>query len=214
MNSQNDEETPFPEWSNFLGTREQTAKFVQKVVKRSGDVVNYDRNKIQNAIQKAIVAVEKYEDREKAEYLTDAVEEKLRLLQAGRHKNSIPAIEEIQDIVETVLIENKEVPIAKAYILYREHHSAIREARAQSIDVKKTIENYLRRNDWRVNENANINFSLGGLILHNSGSMTSHYWLNTVYPKEIANAHRSCAFHIHDLSMLSGYYRGAWRGKR
>lgn len=118
----------FPEWKSFLGTSQdkETENFIKSVVKRSGSVVEYDRSKIEKAIGKAIEAVEKYPDPEKSARLTDAVEEKIRLLLAGRRAHSIPAIEEIQDLVENALIENKEVEIAKAYILYRAHHEAIR----------------------------------------------------------------------------------------
>jgi ribonucleoside-triphosphate reductase len=136
------------------------------------------------------------------------VEEKLRLQLAGNRAHSIPAIEEIQDIVESVLIENKEVEVAKAYILYRARHEAVRDAKNLMVDINKTMDGYLGQSDWRVNENANVNFSLGGLILHNSGTITANYWLNNIYSKEVAEAHKTCAFHIHDLSMFSGYCAG------
>lgn len=200
----------FPEWSNFLGSKqdESARLFLRNVVKRSGEVENYDRSKITVAIGKAIEAVEKHQNPDKAEELTDLVEEKLRLLMAGRHEHSIPAIEEIQDIVESVLIEAKEVPIAKAYILYRAKHDAIRDTKNLMLDINATMDGYLGQSDWRVNENANVNYSLGGLILHNSGTITANYWLKNIYSKEIANAHKTAAFHIHDLSMFSGYCAG------
>ena len=127
---------------------------------------------------------------------------------AGARAHSIPAIEEIQDIVESVLIENKEVEIAKAYIIYRARHEAMRDTKSLMLDINKTMDGYLGQNDWRVHENANVNFSLGGLILHNSGTITANYWLNNIYSKEIADAHRTAAFHLHDLSMFSGYCAG------
>ncbi len=200
----------FPEWKNFLGTSKdaETAHFLTKVVKRSGEIAEYNRKKIEAAIGKAIQAVEKHENPEKAEKLTDQVEERLRLLLTGQRTHSIPAIEEIQDIVETVLIENKEVEVAKAYILYRAQHDAMRDAKSLMIDINKTMDGYLGQSDWRVNENANVNFSLGGLILHNSGTITANYWLNNIYSKEVAEAHKTAAFHIHDLSMFSGYCAG------
>ena len=203
-------QSDFPEWRSFLGNKvenEQTM-FIRHVVKRSGEVSDYDRNKIFTAIGKAIEAVEKRNNPDKAEMLTDAVEERLRLLMAGRHEHSIPAIEEIQDIVETVLIENHEVAVAKAYILYRAKHEAIRDAKKLMLDINATMDGYLNQSDWRVNENANVNFSLGGLILHNSGTITANYWLRNIYSKEIADAHKTAAFHIHDLSMFSGYCAG------
>ena len=200
----------FPEWRSFLGNSSdsETKGFLKSVVKRSGEITAYDRTKIEAAIDKAIEAVEKHNDPEKAAKLTDMVEEKLRLLLAGNRVHSIPGIEEIQDIVESVLIENKEVEVAKAYILYRARHEAMRDAKSLMIDINKTMDGYLAQSDWRVNENANVNFSLGGLILHNSGTITANYWLNNIYSKEIAEAHKTAAFHIHDLSMFSGYCAG------
>lgn len=204
------EQSVFPQWKSFLGKSgdEETKSFIKSVVKRSGDIVSYDRKKIEKAIGKAIQAVEKFANPDKAAALTDSVEEKLRLLMAGRRAHSIPAIEEIQDVVESALIEAKEVEVAKAYILYRARHEAVRDAKSLMLDINKTMDGYLAQSDWRVNENANVNFSLGGLILHNSGTITANYWLNNIYSKEIADAHRSAAFHIHDLSMFSGYCAG------
>ncbi len=200
----------FPEWRSFLGNSSdsETKGFLKSVVKRSGEIADYDRTKIESAIGKAIEAVEKRKDPDRAAQLTDMVEEKLRIQLAGNRAHSIPAIEEIQDIVESVLIENKEVEVAKAYILYRARHEAMRDAKSLMIDINKTMDGYLAQSDWRVNENANVNFSLGGLILHNSGTITANYWLNNIYSKEIAEAHKTAAFHIHDLSMFSGYCAG------
>ena len=200
----------FPEWRSFLGSSSdsETKGFIKHVVKRSGEIADYDRTKIEKAIEKAIEAVEKQKDPDRAAALTDLVEEKLRLQLAGTRAHSIPAIEEIQDIVETVLIEQNEVEIAKAYILYRARHEAVRDAKNLMIDINNTMDGYLGQSDWRVNENANVNFSLGGLILHNSGAITANYWLNNIYSKEIAEAHKTAAFHIHDLSMFSGYCAG------
>ncbi len=198
----------FPEWKSFLNSDSRTQEFVRQVVKRNGTIENYDRKKIENAIEKAIEAVEKHTDEDKAVKLTDMVEEKLKVLLDGRRAHSIPAIEEIQDIVETVLIEAKEVEIAKAYIIYRERHNALRNTKKLMLDINETMDGYLAQSDWRVHENANVNFSLGGLILHNSGTVTANYWLKNIYPEEIANAHKTAAFHIHDLSMFSGYCAG------
>jgi ribonucleoside-triphosphate reductase len=200
----------FPEWKNFLGTSKdpETASFIRNVVKRSGEITAYDREKIEHAIDKAISAVEGHTDPDRAKALTDRVEEELRLMMAGRHAHSIPAIEEIQDVVETVLIKEHEVAIAKAYILYRARHEAIRDTEKLMLDIDDTMNGYLSQSDWRVKENANVNFSLGGLILHNSGTITANYWLKNIYPEEVAEAHRTAAFHIHDLSMFSGYCAG------
>lgn len=204
------EQSVFPEWKKFLGNSsdEETKGFIKFVVKRSGEIAPYDRTKIETAIEKAIEAVEKNKDPDRAAKLTDKVEENLRLQLAGKRAHSIPAIEEIQDIVETVLIESREVEVAKAYIIYRSNHEATRNAKKLMININNTMGGYLGQSDWRVNENANVNYSLGGLILHNSGAITANYWLNNVYTKEIAEAHKTCAFHIHDLSMFSGYCAG------
>lgn len=204
------DQSVFPEWSKFLGNDKDTEQVmvIKHVVKRSGEIRDYDRSKISGAIGKAIEAVEKKENPQKAEELTKAVEAQLKAFMATRHANSIPAIEEIQDVVESVLIEKGEVQVAKAYILYRARHEAIRDAKSLMLDINATMDGYLSQSDWRVNENANVNFSLGGLILHNSGTITANYWLKNIYSKEVAEAHQSAAFHIHDLSMFSGYCAG------
>lgn len=185
---------------------------LKQVIKRSGNPEPYNRQKIEKAIGKAFLAtgtsLRDDSGADKAVAYTDAVEEKIKLLVQKRHRNSIPAIEEIQDIVETVLIEKKEIEAAKAYILYRAQHEAIRDAQKLMLDISTTMDGYLSRSDWRVNENANVNFSLGGLILHNSGTVTANYWLKRIYPREIADAHINADFHIHDLSMFSGYCAG------
>ncbi len=204
------EQSVFPEWRAFLGSNQdaETRNVIKSVVKRSGEVAPYDRKKIETAIDKAIQAVEKHFDPDRASALTDLVEERIRLQMAGNRANSIPAIEEIQDIVESVLIENKEVEVAKAYIIYRARHEAMRDTKTLMLDINRTMDGYLAQSDWRVHENANVNFSLGGLILHNSGTITANYWLNNIYSKEIADAHKHAAFHLHDLSMFSGYCAG------
>lgn len=204
------EQSVFPEWRAFLGSSQdsETKNVIKSVVKRSGEVAPYDRKKIETAIGKAIQAVERHLDPDRASALTDLVEERIRLEMAGNRAHSIPAIEEIQDIVESVLIENKEVEVAKAYIIYRARHEAMRDTKNLMLDINRTMDGYLAQSDWRVHENANVNFSLGGLILHNSGTITANYWLNNIYSKEIAEAHKHAAFHIHDLSMFSGYCAG------
>jgi ribonucleoside-triphosphate reductase len=200
------------------------------VVKRSGEVRPYDRSKIKNAISKAFIAVagDKRGGRavnaagtaahkgnktgdvnnKKIEAITSRVEEMIEEMMASRHEKSIPAIEEIQDLVENALIEAKETAVAKAYILYRAKHDAIRDTKKLMLNIDETMDGYLKQSDWRVNENANVNFSLGGLILHNSGSITANYWLKNIYTPEISDAHRNADFHLHDLSMFSGYCAG------
>ncbi|GHV16089.1 anaerobic ribonucleoside triphosphate reductase [Spirochaetia bacterium] len=185
---------------------------IRNVVKRSGEVEAFDRSKIYSAVSKAFSAAEPEiagaELREKAEAVTSRVEGLITALMMGRHPNSIPAIEEIQDLVENALIDARETATAKAYILYRAKHEAMRDAKKLMLDIDSTMDGYLKQSDWRVNENANVNYSLGGLILHNSGSITANYWLKNVYTAEIACAHRNADFHIHDLSMFSGYCAG------
>jgi ribonucleoside-triphosphate reductase len=185
---------------------------IRNVVKRSGEIERYDRKKIYNAVGKAFDAavpgITEDELRAKTERIAGRVEEMIGELMTVRHPNSIPAIEEIQDLVENALIEAKETATAKAYILYRARHEAIRDAKKLMLDIDSTMNGYLRQSDWRVNENANVNYSLGGLILHNSGSITANYWLKNVYTPEIARAHREADFHIHELSMFSGYCAG------
>ncbi len=197
-------------WEEFLGRVNGRAAegVIGKVVKRDGRIEQYDRGKIYNAVAKAIRAVKGDIDDDLAEKLTRKTEEKLEKFMDGRHPNSVPAIEEIQDLVESVLIEAKEVDLAKAYILYRARHEVIRDTKKLMLDINATMDGYLSQSDWRVNENANVNFSLGGLILHNSGTITANYWLKNIYPESIASAHINADFHIHDLSMFSGYCAG------
>jgi ribonucleoside-triphosphate reductase len=190
---------------------------IKQVVKRSGALEAYDRGKIWSAVSRAFDAVGKAapggspapEERDRrVEAVTRRVEALVEAMMEGRHPNSIPAIEEIQDLVESALIEKQETAVAKAYILYRARHEARRDLKNLMLDIDSTMDGYLMQSDWRVNENANVNYSLGGLILHNSGSITANYWLKNIYPPEIAAAHRDADFHIHDLSMFSGYCAG------
>ncbi len=209
MEEKTTNQTVFPEWKSFLGTMEKAKpEILRSVVKRSGEIEAYNRKKIEKAINKAISAVEGSPNDEKAAFLTDKVEEKLKNIMASRYAHSIPAIEEIQDIVELVLIEQKEASLAKAYILYRAKREAVRDAESLMLNINSTMDGYLSQSDWRVKENANVNFSLGGLILHNSGTITANYWLKNIYTPAISEAHITAAFHIHDLSMFSGYCAG------
>ncbi|MCP5452850.1 MAG: ribonucleoside triphosphate reductase [Spirochaetaceae bacterium] len=195
----------FPEWRSFLKTEDGQGRYVAK---RSGSVERYDRSRIESAIEKAFKAVKGVADKDLVQRIAADVESRLAMLLSGRHPNSIPAIEEIQDLVETALIDAKEAQVARAYILYRAKREAVRDAQRLMLDINTTMDGYLAQVDWRVKENANVNYSLGGLVLHNSGTVTANYWLKNIYPEEIAEAHREADFHIHDLSMFSGYCAG------
>ncbi len=179
-------------------------RMISSIRKRNGEIVAYDNFKIANAIFKAAEAAGET-DFGVAIALGKKVEEKI----AERfHPKSIPAVEEIQDIVEKMLMDEGHGRIAKSYILYREQHRRLREAKSLFLDIENTMNGYLNQKDWRVNENSNVDYSLGGLILYNSGAITANYWLNNIYSHDIAEAHRNGDLHIHDLSMFSGYCAG------
>jgi ribonucleoside-triphosphate reductase len=201
-------------WKQFLGEHNGHTIPVRNVVKRDGRIERYDRSKIEAAVANAFEAEGISAETVGADAgrrvtaVVDAVEARLATFMRSRHPNSVPAIEEIQDLVETALIEANEARVAKAYIIYRARHEAIRDTQKLMLDINTTMDGYLSQSDWRVNENANVNFSLGGLILHNSGTITANYWLKNIYPEAVAEAHQKADFHIHDLSMFSGYCAG------
>jgi anaerobic ribonucleoside-triphosphate reductase len=177
---------------------------IQTVRKRDGKLVPFSISKITDAIFKAAESVggDNFTESERVAHLTEkAIKERF-------HVNSIPAVEEVQDIVEKVLIKDGHAAVAKAYILYREQHRRIRSKKDLLLDIERTMDGYLKQSDWRVNENSNVNYSLGGLILHNSGAVTANYWLENIYTRDISDAHKSGDMHIHDLSMFSGYCAG------
>lgn len=176
---------------------------VSRIIKRNGEIVDFVPGKIQNAITKAVLAVGG-EDLETPKELTKLVVDQIN----KKYSNSIPGVEDVQDIVEKILIEEGRAKVAKAYILYREKRSEIRYDKNITIGVEKTISEYLNKVDWRVNANANQEYSLGGLILNTSGKVTANYWLSHIYPADVASAHRNADFHIHDLDMFSGYCAG------
>lgn len=172
-------------------------------MKRDGTVVDFDRKKIENAIFKAAKAVGG-SDYSIAEKLTDQVIEILE----QKFGYSIPHVEDIQDIVEKVLIENGHAKTAKAYILYRKQHQDMREFKNLFLDIENTVDQYIGKMDWRVNENSNMSYSLQGLNNHISTAVISKYWLNKIYPKEVAEAHINGDFHLHDLGVLGVYCCG------
>ncbi len=176
---------------------------ISKLIKRSGEIVDFDQDKIGKAIYKAGLAVG-IDDRHLAKKLTDQVT--MRLNQKF-HKNSIPAVEEVQDIVEEILIENKLIKIAKAYILYRDQHRQLRDINTSTSD-DKLLEDYLGRADWRLKENSNMSFSVQGLNNYIASSISARYWLNKMYPENIRQAHINGDIHIHDLGLLAPYCCG------
>lgn len=175
-----------------------------RIVKRGGEIVDFNIKKIQTAMRKAFEATKTPIDDSVLDMLT------LRVCAdfSTKVKDELINVEDIQDSVEVVLIQAGYVSVAKAYILYRKNHESIRDIQATVINYKKTMDDYLKVNDWRVKENSTVTYSVGGLILNNSGALTANYWLSEVYDKEIADAHRNADIHIHDLSMLTGYCAG------
>jgi len=174
-----------------------------EVVKRDGSLRPFDAAKIHSAVVRAGAATAEYGS-ETALALT---QQALATL-AGRYRARPPSIEQIQDIVEQALIAAGFVGTARAYIAYREQHKRLREDRKTLLDVSTSVNEYLDRQDWRVNANANQGYSLGGLILNVAGKVTANYWLSHVYPPEAGTAHRAGDIHIHDLDMLAGYCAG------
>ena len=176
---------------------------VTYIRKREGALVPFNKEKISEAIFKAAKAVDG-SNRDRAEELATKVVEYLDT----QNPYHIPSVEQVQDAVEKILMENGHTRTAKAYILYRENRRRVRESEKVFIDVERTMEEYLQQRDWRVNENSNIGFSVGGLILYISGKITANYWLNHIYPPEVRFAHENGDIHIHDLSMFTGYCAG------
>jgi len=175
-----------------------------QVVKRDGKVTDFNLSKIGVAITKAFEATKK-------EYNTDIID-LLALRVTADYQDKIKdgqvTVEQIQDSVESVLSKAGYADVAKAYILYRRQREKIRNLGTTMLDYKELVNNYVHINDWRVKENSTVTYSVGGLILSNSGAITANYWLSEIYDPEIANAHKSGDIHIHDLSMLTGYCAG------
>ena len=175
-----------------------------KVRKRDNSVVRFDVVKIKNAIEKAFVAC----NRQYNDDIIDLLALRVTSDFERKIKDELVGVEDIQDSVEKVLSESGYADVSKAYIIYRTQHEKIRNIASTTLDYKKLVDNYLKALDWRVKENSTVTYSVGGLILSNSGAITANYWLSEVYDKEIADAHRNAEIHIHDLSMLTGYCAG------
>ena len=175
-----------------------------RVVKRDGKIADFDLDKIRNAVKKAFDGCNK----PYADDVIDLIALRVTSNFAPKVHDHLIGVEDIQDSVERVLSDAGYADVAKAYILYRRQHENLRNIQNTTLDYKKLVDNYLKALDWRVKENSTVTYSVGGLILSNSGAITANYWLSEVYDDEIANAHRSGDIHIHDLSMLTGYCAG------
>jgi len=175
-----------------------------QVVKRDGKVVDFQIDKIAEAIKKAFEATQTdYNDS-----VIDFLALKVSADFLPKIKDGNIAVEDIQDSVEAVLSRGGYETVAKAYILYRKQREKLRNMKSTYLDYKETVNSYVNILDWRVKENSTVTYSVGGLILSNSGAITANYWLSEIYDEEISNAHRNCDIHLHDLSMLTGYCAG------
>ena len=176
---------------------------IENVTKRDGTLAPFDSSKIYNAIKKAGTTTKEFGEEES--WLLTA-----QVLKVLKHKFAeiLPSIEQIQDVVEQVLISANYFVTAKAYILYRDQRQRARQDHKVMVDVESSVNEYLEKLDWRINENANQGYSNGGLILNVSGKVTANYWLSHVYPAAVGEAHRNGDIHIHDLSMLAAYCAG------
>jgi len=177
---------------------------IKYIVKRDGRIVDFNKEKITEAIFKAFKANNDYE-RQKAEKISDQV---VSILNVIYKDGKVPTVENVQDLVETTLINNGYTTIAKSYILYRDQHAKIRDVKNLLKDSATLIEDYLKKLDWRIKENSNMSYSLQGLNNHISSIVTSLYWLNKIYTPEIKKAHTDGDFHLHDLGLLSVYCCG------
>ena len=175
-----------------------------QVIKRDGKIANFDIAKISGAIEKAFDAT----DMNYTEDMTGLLGLRVTSDFQERIKNDLIDVESIQDSVEHVLVQAGYADVAKAYILYRKQREKIRNMKSTILDYKDIVNSYVKVEDWRVKENSTVTYSVGGLILSNSGAVTANYWLSEIYDEEIAQAHRNADIHLHDLSMLTGYCAG------
>ena len=175
-----------------------------QVQKRDGKNVDFNLQKISDAIRMAFEAQEKQYHPSIIDFLALKVTADFE----PKIKEGLISVEDIQDSVESVLVQAGYADVAKAYILYRRQREKLRSISSTALDYKTTVDNYLKISDWRVKENSTVTYSVGGLILSNSGAITANYWLSEIYDAEIAQAHRNAELHLHDLSMLTGYCAG------
>lgn len=175
-----------------------------QVTKRDGKVAPFDLSKISEAIRKAFEAKEK----EYHQDIIDLLALKVTADFEPKIKKGLVSVEDIQDSVESMLIRAGYADVAKGYILYRKQREKIRNLNSTLLDYKDIVDSYVKVTDWRVKENSTVTYSVGGLILSNSGAITANYWLSEIYDEEIAKAHKNADIHLHDLSMLTGYCAG------
>lgn len=175
-----------------------------QVVKRDGEIAEFQMAKISSAISRAFDAKEKNYSKDMIDLLSLRVTADFQ----DKIQDDRVTVEDIQDSVENVLIQAGYSDVAKAYILYRKQREKIRNMKSTILDYKEIVNSYVKVEDWRVKENSTVTYSVGGLILSNSGAVTANYWLSEIYDNEIADAHRNADIHIHDLSMLTGYCAG------
>ena len=175
-----------------------------QVTKRDGEITEFNLTKISEAIRKAFEAREKEYNQD----IIDLLALKVTADFEPKIKEHKIAVEDIQDSVESVLIKAGYADVAKGYILYRKQREKIRNLNSTLLDYKEIVDSYVKVTDWRVKENSTVTYSVGGLILSNSGAITANYWLSEIYDEEIGKAHKNADIHIHDLSMLTGYCAG------
>ena len=175
-----------------------------QVKKRNGKIAEFNIAKITNAIEHAFDACEKQYNKDVLDLLALKVTANFQ----DKIVDGLIAVEDVQDSVENVLVQAGYADVAKAYILYRRQHEKLRNLKSTFLDYKDVVDSYVKEIDWRVKENSTVTYSVGGLILSNSGAITANYWLSEIYDDEIANAHRNADIHLHDLSMLTGYCAG------
>ncbi len=190
--------------SHTMITIESRGYVMFQVIKRDGEATDFTLAKISDAIIKAFNATDVNFNNDVVDLLSLRVTADFQ----DKVKDGKIAVEDIQDSVEKVLEQSGYADAAKAFILYRKQREKLRNMKSTILDYKDVVNSYVKVEDWRVKENSTVTYSVGGLILSNSGAVTANYWLSEIYDEEIAKAHRNADIHIHDLSMLTGYCAG------